>query len=1735
MAFLINLLKTLLIIACLLFMSAPFLMEWRTFRKDKEKKISCKRFRLVLFTVVYIILITVAMYLLKELLLWLESLPVMVWLANRLAVATRIDYCLKVFVAVLMNGVIGLLYVVLSKPVRIGMKKRRSKMSREESGDDTPPRKKEGAVIRFFNKEIWFFVGRVFQWLFIVLGALYALVYALYLMTAVFGASWLPYGFVSTLFTAGYMYPTITLLALCQISFFLRGIENVEAECPELSREEGAALSTTDTDLLKIDSEVKKQFADYYVGDLTIPASMGEHLSSAKHTAITKSIAAAVEADARNAQANKEVYLNCLDKITQTDKSVLVNGGFCSEFSMYFLRYLSIILARGDNIAFVCNSDGEIDSTHAYIVQALSEISSLYCAAFADNENFDHPIWKAVKVHSEADAISHAEINNCSILVTSLPYLCSDGFEQQHGNFIHLLDTVVFVDTLTTVNLSNRQLSMLNTRLKQIFESNAKMAKNGSENEGYRVRYMAKQVRYICFDSSSSPGLDKVLENLLGVDFVSADSMYFSTGTLVRFYNYEARPGENGRRTLRQVVKTDEEIGTIMNMAIFCLAGGASNVTVLADKKIPYKNYMETIAAHKGRIAVITDDNGIRINTYHYNPNAYSVIIAMDTDDNLPMTVRKCMALASGQPTLVMIFSRQHILRDYYLANIETLWEGMTLERIPVESSTAKDVARRIAVMAGAGGISAEEVWQMVSTVPYFDAESKEQDMDGVLYKVLELYGIPLPESGVGLYDHFEYKTVRDFDANGRFCSERRIYLRENGKLYTKVNGKETARLKIGDKTFPLPVPAKRITQRYIEGQNLLHDGAVYNIYKIDTEEGVVYARLTTSGKNDDAYEYVQTREYRVEATAEKLESVHPVKHVVLNETVGETRVDDAYISVVRAPAEVITSGYYVIDPHTMSWGGNTRYYSIADTGDDSLLKQNYRKYGDFSAPTYRTEHVVQKAQLVSGSDGILMMNIKISGVLGDSPAKAANLAAAMLDDILKAMFPSVAPSIAVCPVVKAPLADEESETVLKRHSRMTLVGDSEVFRGDDFELVIIEDSSTDLGVISGILSAGDDILYTLFSPVFAYLQWYNEAEEKSRYLYGPLDREPSCFDFGTLSAVSQILGDDKHDIEYIDIATITEYHVCSFCGKKYPKSQPLSKLEDSRLICEECAANLVGNNKKELKAYFNAAKIFLESTYGIVLDGSYDVCFDSTAKIIAALKKDKDSMRRGGDIPTKAYIDSKRCVHIEHSIPAANLSEILVRELTYVWQLNNTPTVPEELAQGHIALVGIQYLRFLGHHTLADARTRYYESNEDVSGKGYRKLAAELVNNPQYNNNPFRYLLSYTGRQEDDSVILPPGPRVIEEGDYGLPYTPKQPDRATDGNLVYFYYANLTATRQKAYDLMLEAIRTHAQSVRVEDCSFEDIVQVSSAIAYDHPELFWYKNFSMCGQEVTLLYGATAEEAAVLQRRIDQEVPKYLEGIDDSMSAYDVAIRIHARVIAAVDYDTIALNKQKQEGGPAEDKIDYLRTICGVFLNGTAVCEGYARAMQYLLQKCGIETAEAVGYIRKENGEPDGAHAWNMVKIDGDYYYLDTTWDDGSNTIQSVKKTDLGFDYFCITTEELCRTRDTRLCPVEMPLCKETRANYFYHNGYVLDGYDVAKIKEIAQAAAQSKRTCFTIKCKTKPVFDTAMEKLCAQGSDCYEVLKAVGKQNKQILTNAYSYTYDSNIWTITVKFKCK
>ena len=82
-----------------------------------------------------------------------------------------------------------------------------------------------------------------------------------------------------------------------------------------------------------------------------------------------------------------------------------------------------------------------------------------------------------------------------------------------------------------------------------------------------------------------------------------------------------------------------------------------------------------------------------------------------------------------------------------------------------------------------------------------------------------------------------------------------------------------------------------------------------------------------------------------------------------------------------------------------------------------------------------------------------------------------------MLGEVLHSMFPSVADAVAVCPVLHSEPSDEESKSILRKMPHIQVKGQSELISTTDFDLVIIEDCATDLGVVSVLMSAGDDVL----------------------------------------------------------------------------------------------------------------------------------------------------------------------------------------------------------------------------------------------------------------------------------------------------------------------------------------------------------------------------------------------------------------------------------------------------------------------------------------------------------------------------------------------------------------------------------------------------------------------------------------------------------------------------------
>lgn len=221
------------------------------------------------------------------------------------------------------------------------------------------------------------------------------------------------------------------------------------------------------------------------------------------------------------------------------------------------------------------------------------------------------------------------------------------------------------------------------------------------------------------------------------------------------------------------------------------------------------------------------------------------------------------------------------------------------------------------------------------------------------------------------------------------------------------------------------------------------------------------------------------------------------------------------------------------------------------------------------------------------------------------------------------------------------------------------------------------------------------------------------------------------------------------------------------------------------------------------------------------------------------------------------------------------------------------------------------------------------------------------------------------------------------------------------------------------------------------------DLGLIYSLFYSDYPEYFWitggWNVRSATHGSSTILtmkptYTITGSALTAAKTAYDAKVNQLTAGL--SGSDYDKAKTLHDRLIDTVTYTSTA-----------NDQNAY-----GALVEGKAVCNGYARAYQHLLMKVGIPAWHVNGTSVNPSTNTPVGHAWNLVKIDGQWYYTDVTWDDqGANTF---------YTYFHITTQQLLQghTIDSKFASL-VPNATATAANYYIKEGRVFAAYDQTKL----------------------------------------------------------------------------
>lgn len=184
-----------------------------------------------------------------------------------------------------------------------------------------------------------------------------------------------------------------------------------------------------------------------------------------------------------------------------------------------------------------------------------------------------------------------------------------------------------------------------------------------------------------------------------------------------------------------------------------------------------------------------------------------------------------------------------------------------------------------------------------------------------------------------------------------------------------------------------------------------------------------------------------------------------------------------------------------------------------------------------------------------------------------------------------------------------------------------------------------------------------------------------------------------------------------------------------------------------------------------------------------------------------------------------------------------------------------------------------------------------------------------------------------------------------------------------------------------------------------------------------DNPLFYWIDSSTLYNNNE--IFPVVVSDYALQSKRrginqdLENAVLKYYSLASSTDSVYEKVLCYHDAIIEAINYS------YDEQGLPSTE--DWAHSVLGVFAAGNggingAVCEGYAKAFQMLLNISNIDNVYVTG-VGVTSGGAEG-HAWNLVKIGELYYGVDVTWDD-----QPTNARGKIYDYFCDDAEKFNET----------------------------------------------------------------------------------------------------------------
>ena len=189
---------------------------------------------------------------------------------------------------------------------------------------------------------------------------------------------------------------------------------------------------------------------------------------------------------------------------------------------------------------------------------------------------------------------------------------------------------------------------------------------------------------------------------------------------------------------------------------------------------------------------------------------------------------------------------------------------------------------------------------------------------------------------------------------------------------------------------------------------------------------------------------------------------------------------------------------------------------------------------------------------------------------------------------------------------------------------------------------------------------------------------------------------------------------------------------------------------------------------------------------------------------------------------------------------------------------------------------------------------------------------------------------------------------------------------------------------------------------------NYEERTKILRAVTLDNPDFFWLYDINIQYhvresdefQEKTLVECSlnsifSKNEIESKKNELENKVNEILSQIPNRATDCEKATFIHDYICENCKY----FEYPKEESDAVKWKV---QTAYGCLCEGKAVCEGIARAYQLLMNRAGVECRTIYGAANEDCLviklskvlDSNLNHAWNIIKINGEWRHVDVTWD---------------------------------------------------------------------------------------------------------------------------------------------